>query len=62
MSANLRGTERSVDGDGPCCERTTMRLSPDRMMKRGHDVESAASDPEVVDSHGALCRNRGDGV
>ena len=47
---------------GPAVSERLMRLSPDRMMKRGHDVESAASHPEVEDSHGALCRNRGDGV
>ena len=42
MSANLGGTERSVDGEmGPAVSERLMRLSPDRMMKRGHDVESA---------------------
>ena len=28
---------------GPAVSERLMRLSPDRMMKRGHDVESAAS-------------------
>ena len=28
---------------GPAVSERLMRLSPDRMMKRGHDVKSAAS-------------------
>ena len=44
-SANRGASHRAEFGwrNGPAVSERLMRLSPDRMMKRGHDVELAAS-------------------